>query len=336
MVVSLIVRRVVFLVLVLFILSAVTFVLSHIVPSDPARMIAGPRASPEAVQKVREEYGLDQPLMRQYIHYVSGVIRLDFGKSLSSRRPVKQDLKEYLPATFELTLYAILFAVVVGLPLGVVSAVYRNSAIDAVGRVISVIGLSVPSFWLALMLQFLLFAQLGLLPDGQRLPIGVRPPPTITTLYTIDALVTGNLGVFLTAVKHLILPAFVLGFGSMAVITRMVRAGMLEVLGQDYIRTARAKGLGQKVVILRHGLKNALLPAITVIGLQIGLLLGGAVLVEIIFSWPGIGRYAFQAIQTFDYNAVITVTLVIGMAYVILNTLVDVVYLLLDPRISVA
>lgn len=335
MLVSLIVRRLVFLVFVLIILSAVTFTLSHIVPSDPARIIAGPRASAEAVQKVREEYGLDQPLHRQYIRYMSGLVHFDFGKSLSSRRPVKQDLKEYLPATIELTLYAILFAVVVGVPLGIVSAIYRNSVIDAVGRVISVLGLSIPSFWLALVLQFLLFARLGLLPDGQRLPIGVQPPPTITSLYTIDSLLTGNISVFLTAAKHLLLPAFVLGFSSMAVITRMTRAGMLEVLGQDYIRTARAKGLRQKVVILRHALRNALLPAITVIGLQIGLLLSGAVLVEIIFSWPGIGRYAFQAIQTFDYNAVITVTLIIGAAYVTVNTLVDLVYFLLDPRISV-
>lgn len=335
MILQLVVRRLLFLGFVLIALSAVTFVLSHVVPSDPARMIAGPRASPEAVERVREDYGLNQPLAKQYIDYITGAVRFDFGMSLSSRRPVSQDLKEYLPATVELTLYAIAFAIIVGLPLGVISAAKRNSVTDGFGRVVSVIGLSVPSFWLALVLQFLLFAQLGLLPDGQRLPIGVEPPPTITSLYTFDALLTGNVGLFLTALKHLLMPAFVLGLSCLAIVTRMVRSGMLEVLGQDYIRTARAKGLGQNVVILRHALKNALLPTVTVIGLQVGLLLGGAVLVEIIFSWPGIGRYAFQAIQNFDYNAVISVSLVIGFAYVLMNTLVDIAYVLLDPRIRV-
>ncbi|HET7037738.1 MAG TPA: ABC transporter permease [Thermomicrobiaceae bacterium] len=334
MVTSLIIRRLFFLVFVLIALSGVTFVLSHVVPSDPARMIAGPRASPEAVQKIRHDYGLDQPLGEQYIHYVTGVVQFNFGESLSSQRPVSQDLKQYLPATVELTLYAMIFAILVGVPLGVISATRRNSIIDGIGRVISVLGLSMPSFWLGLMLQYLLFAKLGLLPDGQRLPIGVSPPHTITTLYTVDALLTGNIGLFFTALRYLIMPAFVLGLGSMAIVTRMARAGMLEVLGQDYIRTAQSKGLASRVIIMRHALKNALLPTITVIGMQIGLLMGGAVLVEIIFSWPGIGRYAFQAIQTFDYNAVISVTLVIGFAYVLMNMLVDIAYVLMDPRIK--
>lgn len=336
MILRLVVRRLIFLVFVLIGLSLVTFTLSHIVPSDPARMIAGPRASPTAVEKIRQDYGLDRPLHEQYLRYMAGVVRFDFGESLSSRRPVNEDLKRYLPATVELTLYAMLFAVTAGIPLGVVSAVKRNTWIDAVTRSVSVLGISIPSFWLGLMLQFFLFAQLGLLPDGQRLPIGVKEPPTITSLYTIDALLSGQFGLFVTALKHLLMPAFVLGFASLAIVTRMVRSGMLEVLGQDYIRTARAKGLEQRAVVVRHALKNALLPAVTVIGLQIGLLLGGAVLVEIIFSWPGIGRYAFMAIQNFDYNAVISVTLIVGFAYVTVNLLVDIAYVLLDPRIRVA
>ncbi|MCM8745157.1 ABC transporter permease [Thermomicrobium sp. CFH 73360] len=333
MIVQLIVRRLFFLVFVLLGLSLITFVLSHIVPADPARVIAGPRASPEAVEKIRKEYGLDQPLWRQYVRYLNGLIHLDFGKSLTSRRPVSEDLARYLPATIELALYAMLFAVVVGIPLGVLSAVRRNSFLDLIGRTISILGLSIPSFWLALILQFFLFAQLGLLPDGQRLPVGVKEPPRVTGLFTVDALLAGNLGLFLLALKHLLMPSLVLGLAALAIVTRMVRSGMLEVLGQDYIRTARAKGLQPRVVILRHALKNALLPAVTVIGLQFGLLMGGAVLVEIIFSWPGIGRYAFQAIQNFDYNAVISVTLVIGAAYVLVNLLVDIIYVLLDPRI---
>ncbi|MCX7623914.1 MAG: ABC transporter permease [Thermomicrobium sp.] len=335
MVVRLVIRRLFFLVFVLLGLSLITFTLSHVVPRDPARIIAGPRASPEAVEKIRKEYGLDQPLWRQYVRYLAGLVRFDLGKSLTSRRPVSEDLARYLPATVELALASMAFAIALGIPLGVLSAIRRNSLLDLFGRTISILGLSVPSFWLALVLQFFLFAQLGLLPDGQRLPLGVRELPHVTGLFTVDALLAGDLRLFFLAVEHLLMPSFVLGLAALAIVTRMVRSGMLEVLGQDYIRTARAKGLQPRTVILRHALKNALLPAVTVIGLQFGLLMGGAVLVEIIFSWPGIGRYAFQAIQNFDYNAVISVTLVIGAVYVLVNLVVDIVYVLLDPRIRV-
>ncbi|MBX6342924.1 MAG: ABC transporter permease, partial [Thermomicrobiaceae bacterium] len=265
-----------------------------------------------------------------------GVMTGDFGKSLSSRRPVSTDLKRYLPATIELALTSIILAVVVGVPLGVLSAVRPNSVIDYVGRMISITGLAMPAFWLALMLQFFFFAKLGWLPDGQRLPVGVTPPGTITGMYTVDALLHGDLHLFWIATKHLILPAFVLAYGSLAVITRMVRAGMLEVLGQDYIRTARAKGLRERVTISRHALRNALLPAVTVIGLQVGILLSGDVLVEIVFSWPGIGRYAITGITQFDYNAIMAVTLIIAVAYVLMNLVVDIVYMFLDPRITYA
>lgn len=336
MVLHLIVRRLFFLVFVILALSIVTFTLMHLVPSDPARNIAGPRASPAAVQLIREEYGLDKPVVERYYNYMKGLVRLDFGDSLTSRRPVTDDLRRYLPATMELAFAAIFLAVIVGIPLGVVSAVKKNSAIDAFGRVIAVLGLSMPSFWLAIVLQFVFFAQLGWLPDGQRLPIGVDPPRTITTLYTVDALLTLNFDVFFTALKHLAMPAFVLGFISLAPVTRMIRSAMLEVLNQDYIRTARAKGLKGNLVITRHALKNALLPAVTVTGLQLGLLLSGTVLVEIVFSWPGIGRYAFQAISNQDPNSLISVTLVIGFGYVIANMLVDIAYIFLDPRIRVS
>lgn len=335
MVIHLIVRRLFFLIFVVFALSIVTFALMHLVPSDPARNIAGPRASPAAVQQIREEYGLDDPIVDRYVSYMTGIVQLDFGDSLSSRRPVSDDLKRYLPATFELALAAMVFAIAVGVPLGVISAVKKNSAIDAVGRVVSVIGLSMPSFWLAIVLQFFFFARLGWFPDGQRLPIGMEEPRTITTLYTVDALLTLNFDVFFTALRHLAMPAFVLGFISLAPVTRMIRSAMLEVLNQDYVRTARAKGLRGNTVITRHALKNALLPAVTVAGLQLGLLLGGTVLVEIVFSWPGIGRYAFQAIQNQDPNSLISVTLVIGFGYVLANMIVDIAYIFLDPRIRV-
>ncbi len=334
MLARLIVRRLIFLVFVLFGLSVVTFGLSHVVPGDPARLMAGPRASKSAVEKIREKYGLNDPVPVQYVNYVTGVLQGDLGDSFTSRRPVSEDLKRYLPATLELGLYAFILSTAVGVPLGVISAVKRDKLPDHIARFVSISGLALPVFWLAIMAQFLFFGKLGWLPDGGRLPIGYETPPTRTTLYTIDALLAGQWDTFLLALKHLALPVIVLAYGSLAVITRMVRGGMLEVLNQDYIRTARAKGMAQSVVINRHALKNALLPTVTSLGLQVGLLLSGAFLVEIVFSWPGIGRYAVEAIQRLDYNATMATTLVIAVVFVLMNLVVDVLYLFLDPRIS--
>ncbi len=334
MLVRLIVRRLIFLVFVLFGLSVITFGLSHVIPGDPARLMAGPRASRSAVEKLREKYGLNDPWLKQYVTYVGNITHGDFGMSFTTRRPVSQDLKRYLPATAELGLCAFALATAIGIPLGVLSAVKRDKWPDHLARFISISGLALPVFWLAIMAQFVFFGKLGWLPDGERLPIGVDPPRTITGLYTVDSLLTGNLSLFLLSLKHLALPAVVLAYGSLAVITRMVRGGMLEVLNQDYIRTARAKGISQQAVVLGHALKNALLPTVTSIGLQIGLLLSGAFLVEIVFSWPGIGRYAVDAIQRLDYNATMATTLIIALVFVLLNLVVDIAYLFLDPRIS--
>jgi peptide/nickel transport system permease protein len=330
----LIIRRLFFLILVLFGLSLITFTLSHLVPADPARMIAGPRASKTAVEKIREDYGLNDPLPVQYANYVKGVVRLDFGTSFSSRRPVSEDLSRYLPATIELGLYAFLIATIVGVPLGVASAVKRDSWIDHISRFISISGLAVPVFWLALMAQFFFFGKLGWLPDGQRLPNSVDPPRAITHLYTIDSILTGNWQTLRLSAEHLLLPVLVLAYGSLAVVTRMVRGGMIEVLNQDYIRTARAKGLANNDVVRRHAMKNALLPTVTSLGLQVGLLFSGAFLVEIVFSWPGVGRYAVDAIQAVDYNATMATTLVIAAIFVLVNMFVDILYLFLDPRIA--
>lgn len=334
MLVRLIVRRLIFLVFVLFGLSVITFGLSHVIPGDPARLMAGPRASRSAVEKLREKYGLNDPWLKQYVTYVGNIAHGDFGMSFTTRRPVSQDLKRYLPATAELGLCAFVLATAIGIPLGVLSAVKRDKWPDHLARFISISGLALPVFWLAIMAQFVFFGKLGWLPDGERLPIGVDPPRTITGLYTVDSLLTGNLPLFLLSLKHLALPTVVLAYGSLAVITRMVRGGMLEVLNQDYIRTARAKGIAQHAVVLGHALKNALLPTVTSIGLQIGLLLSGAFLVEIVFSWPGIGRYAVDAIQRLDYNATMATTLIIALVFVLLNLVVDIAYLFLDPRIS--
>jgi len=336
MIFRIVVRRLFFLIFVLFGLSLVTFSLSHLIPSNPARLIAGPRASKEVVDKIREQYGMNDPVVTQYVDYMQGIVVFDFGESTSSRRPVSDDIKQYLPATVELTLAALFLAIVVGMPLGILSAVRPNSIFDIIGRLVSITGLAMPSFWLALMFQFFFFAKLGWLPDGQRLPSQVEPPGQITTLYTVDSLLRGDIGLFWTSFKHLILPSVVLAYGSLAVITRMVRSGMLEVLSQDYVRTARAKGLRESVVVVKHALKNALLPTLTVLGLQVGLVFGGAVLVEIVFSWPGLGRYAVQGINQFDYNAVMGTTLIIAFIYVVVNLVVDVLYVVVDPRISYA
>ena len=335
---GMILRRLGFLVLVLLGLSLITFTLSHVVPSDPARLFAGPRASEESVRTIRHQLGYDQPLPQQYATYLGNLAHLDFGPSTSSHRAVGEDLKDYLPATIELSLAAIVFILLIGIPLGVVSAVWRGSWVDQLSRAVSIAGVSFPPFWLALLLQIVLFAQwkIGWLPDGGRLDATTVPPHSVTGLYLVDSLLQGSPGLFWQSLVHLILPATVLGFGSLAVLTRQVRASMLETLTLDYVRTARAKGLRPRVVVIRHALRNALLPATTVMGLQVGVLLGGAVLVESIFSWPGIGRYATQASVGADYNAIMGITLVAALIYVLVNLLVDILYMVIDPRVSYA
>jgi len=335
MIVKLIARRLLALVAILLGVSLITFYLSHVVPADPVRLFAGPRASAATIATLRHQYGLDLPLWQQYIRYLSGLLHGDFGYSLTSHRSVSSDISDYLPATLELTIAAIVFMVVVGIPLGVLSAVWRGSIVDHVGRTLSVVGVAIPAFWLGLMAQLVLFDQLGWLPASGRLDSGAKPPSTITGMYMVDSLLSGNLHAFGQSLLHLVLPAAVLGYGSLAVITRQLRGSMLETLPSDYVRTARAKGLTSRVVVLRHAFRNALLPVITVMGLQVGTLLGGALLVEDVFAWPGIGRYATLATLNLDYNAIMAVTLVATFIYALVNLLVDIVYVVLDPRIAI-
>jgi peptide/nickel transport system permease protein len=316
-------------------LALITFFLSHLVPADPARLYAGPRASAAAVAQIRHQFGLDQPIPTQFFNYVKNLLSGDFGYSLTTHRAVSADLVDKLPATIELTLVAIFLVLLIGIPLGVLSAVKPGSIMDHMGRAVSITGVALPAFWLGLMAQLVLFDQLGWLPSGGRLDPALTPPTHITGLYTVDSLLTGNFPIFLQSIYNLILPAAVLGFGSLAILTRQVRASMLEVLAQDYVRTAKAKGLVRLRVIVRHALRNALLPATTVMGLQIGNLLGGALLVEEVFAWPGIGRYATDATLNLDYNAVMGVTLVAAFIYVLVNLGTDILYMVLDPRVSV-
>jgi peptide/nickel transport system permease protein len=334
MLLRLIVRRLAFLVIVLLGLSLITFTLSHVIPADPARLYAGPRASAATVQQIRHQFGFDRPIWTQYGAYLGGITHGDFGYSLTSHRPVGADIHDYLPATIELTLAAIVIILLVGIPLGVVAAVWHGSIVDHLSRVIAITGVSIPAFWLGLMAQLLLFDKLNLFPADGRLSAATAAPPTITGLYTLDSLLTGQGGLFLQSLWYLALPAAVLAYGSLSVLTRMVRASMLEALGQDFVRTARSKGLRQRAVVMRHALRNALLPATTVMGLQIGFLLGGALLVEDVFAWPGIGRYATLATLNLDYNAIMAVTLIAALIYVLANLLVDILYLVLDPRVT--
>lgn len=330
----LLLRRLFFTIAVLWALTVITFSLSHAIPRDPARLIAGPKAGPEALARIRQHYGLDRPLIEQYGLYMKRLFQGDLGMSMNSRRPVLQDLREYFPATAELVLAAMFIAVAVGIPLGVLTAVRRRGVIDQSSRLFSVAGLSLPTFWLGLLLQLLLYYKLGWLPYGERVSTELAAFNHPTGLYTLDAILAGRPDALLDCLRHLVLPAFVLSLEPLAVLARLTRASMLEVLVQDYVRTARAKGLAEWRVITAHATKNGLLPAVTMIGMQVGWALGGTVLDEVIFNWPGIGRYAASSILSADHNAVMAVTLLVGAVYLVANVLVDVVYVFLDPRIK--
>jgi ABC-type dipeptide/oligopeptide/nickel transport system permease component len=329
----LIARRLVFMVFVLWGVTLITFFLSRVAPGDPARLIAGPRANAAALEHIRQIYGLDKPLVQQYFTYMGDLVHGDLGTSFVTRQPVRSDLATFFPATVELALFAMLIGSTVGVLFGVVAALHRGAPGDVGVRFVAIAGLSLPAFWLAMLFQLTFYSRLGWLPFGGRLATGVPAPPGVTGLYTVDSVLAGQWHTFADATTHLVLPVAVLALAEVGLMARMVRTSMLEVLGEDYIRTAQAKGLSRRRVLVRHTLRNALLPAITILGLEFGLLAGGVFLVETIFAWPGVGRYAYDAIRASDYNATMGVTLVIALVYVLVNLVVDVVYLFLDPRI---
>ena len=328
------IRRLVLLIPTLFGLSLLTFVISHVVPADPAKLAAGPRATNEMVETIRRQFGLDRPLPEQYVTYLGGLLRGDFGDSILTRRSVGDDLKERFPATFELVLYAMILAVAAGIPLGIVAAVNQNRWPDQLSRLFAIGSVSIPQFWFGLILQLFLASRLGWLPLSRRLPTLVQPPERITGLLTIDSLLAGQGDTFWLALKHLALPVFVLSLGSMAIITRTLRGSLLEVFDQDFVRTARAKGLAERGVLLRHTLRNAFIPSLTMIGLSFGWNLGGTVLVEAVFDWPGIGNYAVQAAGHLDFNPIMGVTLLVGVVFILINLAVDLLYGAIDPRIT--
>lgn len=326
----------------------VIFMFQRLIPGDPAIAMLGEHATDESIERIREQLGLNRPLFldrealadddipgffdSQYMRYMERLSHLDLGDSIHRRIPVMETLKLRFPATVELSLLSMIIAVIIGIPVGIVSASRRNTAIDSISMVGSLIGVSMPIFWLGIM-EIMLFAViLQWLPAGARLSTGIEIE-SITNLYLVDSLITGNMEGFADALSHIIMPAVALATIPMGIIARMTRSSMLDVLQEDYIRTAKAKGLGGRLVLFRHALKNAALPVVTIIGLQAGTLLAGAVLTETIFSWPGIGRWIYDAILGRDYPIVQGGTLLIAIVFIGVNFLVDILYALLDPRI---
>jgi len=309
-----------------------------VVPGDPARLYLGESATNEqVVQALHRQWGLDRPLPVQYIYYLRNLSGGNLGFSIHSGRPVTEDLGHFLPATVELSLAAFLIALVVGVPLGVVSGARANTAADHTSRIGSLLFLSMPSFWFGLILIYVGYFLLGWLPSPTgRLGLTDTPPATITGMYTLDSLLTGQFALLSRALWYLAPPAFTLALASLGLVVRLVRTSIMEVLGHDYVRTARAKGVAIRSVLYRHALRNALIPTVTVLGVQFGLLFSGNVLVETVFSWPGVGSYLVTAIQWLDYSAVMGSTLVFAVIFVVVNVLVDLSYALLDPRIHYA
>jgi peptide/nickel transport system permease protein len=330
-----IVKRVLGVIPVLLCVSMLVFGFLRIIPGDPALVMLGERATQENIDRVREQLGLNKPLYQQYLTFVGNALRGDLGTSIIRQEPVAQQIVRRFPATLELALAAMIIALVVGIPAGIISAVRRGSWFDTGSMLVALTGVSMPIFWLGLMLIFLFSVVLHLLPTGGRLPAGSGFVP-ITNMVLLDSLLRGDLPTFYQGLRHLALPAIALATIPMAIIARMTRSSMLEMLNQDYVRTAHSKGLKPQTVILRHTLRNAWLPIITVIGLQVGRLLAGAILTETVFSWPGIGRWLVDAIYARDYPIVQGVTLFIAIIFVTVNLLIDVLYAVVDPRIRLS
>jgi peptide/nickel transport system permease protein len=327
-------RRIVGIAAVMIGVSVITFAISHVVPADPAVAALGDHATDAQIAAFRAEYHLDRPLPEQYATYVVGIVHGDLGRSIRTRRAVADDLADSFPATLELSFAALAISLLVGIPAGIWSAIYRGRIPDVIVRVASLAGGSLPVFWLGLIVIGLFYYQLGWFPGGGRIDTFVSPPPTRTGLYVVDSVLALDVEALRSSLLHLVLPSLTLGYFSTAVIARMTRSSMLEVLGQDYMRTARAKGLAERLIVLRHGLRNALIPTVTVIGLTFGSLLSGAVLTETIFSWPGLGRYATASAISLDFPAVLGVTLLAAIVYPVANLAVDIAYYWLDPRIQ--
>jgi peptide/nickel transport system permease protein len=327
-----ILRRLVLVVPVLIGIMTAVFVLLQLIPGDPAIAMAGDKASVEQIERIRHEFGLDRPLPVQYAYFMKAALTLNFGDSLRTHQPVAGELRQFFGATMELSIAALIIAMLVGVPVGVIAATHRASSLDYGTMIFALVGISTPVFWAGIVLIYLLSFRLGIFPIGGILSTGIelRHP---TYAYVLDSLLTANWPALRSSLHHLLLPAIVLSTIPMAIVARMTRSSMLEVLGQDYLRTARAKGLVERLVVIRHALKNALIPVVTVIGLQFGGLLSGAFLTETVFSRPGIGRYVVAAVTARDYPAIQGTVLMVAVVFVVINLAVDLLYAFVDPRI---
>ncbi len=328
---GLIARRLAGLVGILLGLTVIVFLLQTVIPADPARAVVGASASPEVVEAKRAELGLDEPLPQRFGAFVSRLREGDLGESLRTRNPVADDLRSFVPATFELAMTAAVLALAIGFGLGLLLA--GGGRLAAGARLLLLAGASLPAFLVGLVGVLVLYSQLGLLPASGRLDDTLVAPEGRTGFLTVDALLTGDLALFGSAVAHLALPALTLALTPALALARTLKTSLDQVLEEDYVRTARAKGLAERTVLLRHGLRNAVNPTLTMAGLQFGLLLGGMVVVELIFAWPGLGLFLAQSIAYSDFPAITGVTLLLGAAYVVVNFLVDVAQALADPRI---
>lgn len=314
-------------------ISFLIFILMHIAPGDPVSLLLGDDVTPEDIAQMRRELGLDQPLMVQYWDFLRQAVTGDFGRSLKFNEPVIKLVMERLPATIELGIASMLVAILIAIPLGVYSAIKHNSLLDHAGMGVALIGISLPNFWLGIMLIYFLGGQLNLLPVAGRIEYGVEVQP-ITRLYLFDSLLTANFAGFWSALQHLLMPAFTLGTSLAAIVTRIARSSVLEVMRQDYITTARAKGLSEKTVIWRHILRNSMITIVTILGLQLGALLSGSVITETVFSFPGIGELLIQSISARDYKLTQVLILFFALMYFVVNLLVDLLYSWIDPRIK--
>ncbi|GAB6154697.1 ABC transporter permease [Desulfosporosinus burensis] len=322
------------LLIVLLGVTLVTFLVSHVVPGDPARMLIGQRADAQTLESMRHALGLDKPVWFQYLDYLWGLVHGDMGISIRTQRPVLSELLTYFPATIELTLFAMGFAVLIGVVLGLLSAAYRDTLIDHATRVFAILGVSTPLFWLGLVVLLLFYKYLGWLPGSGRIDSFINPPTHITGLYVLDSVLSGDWVALKSSMLHLVLPSICLGYIQLATIARQVRASMIEVLELDYIKTAVSNGIPSKRIVYRHALRNALIPTVTVIGLTFGELLGGAIITETIFAWPGMGKYVVDSISFLDFPAIMGFTILVALIYVLINMLVDLLYPILDPQIK--
>ncbi|HZG71380.1 MAG TPA: ABC transporter permease [Chondromyces sp.] len=327
------IRRLVMLIPVLLGMTLIVFSLIHAIPGNPAQVILGQQATPGAVAALTKEMGLDQPLYVQFFDYLKQLLTGDLGMSFRTKTPISEEIWPYLAATIELAIFAMIIAIIVGVNAGIISAWFQNSWIDYLLMIIALVGVSMPIFWLGLMEQYIFSIQLDLLPTTGR--DNIRDPVVpVTHLYLVDTLLQGRIDQFFEVIRHLILPGIALATIPMAIIARITRSSMLEVMRSDYIRTARAKGMSMLKVVYKHSLKNALIPILTIIGLQTGLLLGGAILTETIFGWPGIGNYIYDAIAFRDYPVIQSGILVVATIFVCINLIVDLLYATIDPRIK--